>query len=97
MRHDLDFVKAVYLGIDLPLHYIIPCLALVVINIRLLMAVYQAQKPHKQITGDTSAVSLLDLPLLKSVGAIILVFAFCHTGGLGMYITDSSVLSTARY
>ncbi len=58
------------------------------INIRLLVAVYQAQKRHKQITGDTSPVSLLDLPVLKSVGAIILVFAFCHTGGLGMYITD---------
>ncbi len=88
MRHDPDFVKAVYLGIDLPLRYIIPCLALVAINIRLLVAVYQAQKRHKQITGDTSPVSLLDLPVLKSVGAIILVFAFCHTGGLGMYITD---------
>ncbi len=88
MRHDPDFVKALYLGIDLPLRYIIPCLALFVINIRLLVAVYQAQKQHKRIIGDTSPVSLLDLPVLKSVGAIILVFAFCHTGGLGMYITD---------
>ncbi len=88
MRHDPDFVKAIYLGIDLPLRYIIPCLALVAINIRLLVAVYQAQKRHKQIIGDSSPVSLLDLPALKSVGAIILVFAFCHTGGLGMYITD---------
>ncbi len=88
MRHDPDFVKAVYLGIDLPLRYIIPCLALVAINIRLLVAVFQAQKRHKQIIGDTSPVSLLDLPVLKSVGAIILVFAFCHTGGVGMYITD---------
>ncbi len=92
MRHDPDFVKAVYLGIDLPLRYIIPCLALVVINIRLLVAVYQAQKLHKRITGDTARdtarVSFKNLPVLKSVAAIVLVFAFCHTGGLGMYVTD---------
>ncbi len=89
MRHDPDFVKAVYRGIDLPLWYIIPCLALVAFNIRQLVAVYQAQKLHKQIIGDTSPVSLLDLPVLKSAGAIIPVFAFCHTGGLGMYLTDT--------
>ena len=88
MRHDPDFVKAVYLGIDLPLRYSIPCLALVVINVRLLVAVYQAQKRHTRITGDTSQVSLLDLPVLKSVVSIVLVFFGCHTGGLGIYITD---------
>ncbi len=76
MRHDPDFVKAVYLGVDLSFRYVIPCLALIVINIRLLVAVYKAQKRHKRIIGDTTPVSLLDLPVLKSVGAIVLVF-FC--------------------
>ncbi len=88
MRHDPDFVKAVYLGIDLLIRYVIPCIALLVINTRLLVAVYQAQKRHKRIIGDTSPVSLLDLPVLKSVGIIVVIFVGCHAGGMGMYITD---------
>ncbi len=88
MRHDPDFVKAVYLGIDLLLRYAIPCIALLGINVKLLVAVYQAQKRHKRIIGDTSPVSLFDLPVLKSVGAIVVVFLICHTGGMGMYVTD---------
>ena len=88
MRHDPDFVKAVYLGIDLLMRYVIPCIALLGINVRLLVAVYQAQKRHKRIIGDNSPVSLFDLPVLKSVGAIVVVFLICHTGGMGMYVTD---------
>ncbi len=88
MRHDPDFVKVVYLGIDLLIRYVIPCIALLVINTRLLVAVYRAQKRHKRIIGDASPVSLFDLPVLKSVGIIVVVFAICHTGGMGMYITD---------
>ena len=88
MKHDPDFVKAVYLGIDLLMRYVIPCIALVVINVRLLVAVYRAQKRHKRIIGDTSPVSLLDLPVLKSVGVIVVVFAVCHSGGMGMYVID---------
>ncbi len=88
MRHDPDFVKAVYLGIDLLIRYVIPCIALLVINTRLLVAVFRAQKRHKRIVGDTSPVSLLDLLVLKSVGVIVVVFAICHAGGMGMYITD---------
>ncbi len=88
MKHDPDFVKAVYLGIDLLMRYVIPCIALVVINVRLLVAVYRAQKRHKRIIGDTSPVSLLDLPVLKSVGVIVVVFAVCHSGGMGIYVID---------
>ncbi len=88
MRHDPDFVKAVYLGIDLLMRYVIPLIALLVINMRLLVAVCRAQKRHKRIIGDTSPVSLFDLPVLKSVAAIAVVFVICHTGGMGMYVTD---------
>ncbi len=88
MRHDPDFVKAVYLGIDLLMRYVIPCIALLVINVRLLVAVYRAQQRHNRIIRDPSPVSLFDLPVLKSVGVILVVFAICHAGGMGIYITD---------
>ncbi len=97
MRHDPHFVKAVYLGIDLPLRYIIPCLALVAFNIRLLVAVYQAQKLHKQIIGDTSPVFLLDLPVLKSVGALLFWCLLSLSQEVwACTLLMQSVLSTAR-
>ncbi len=61
MRHDTDFVKAVYLGLDLPLRYIIPCLTLAVVNIRLVVSVCKAQRRHSDIS-QTARKSLLNMP-----------------------------------
>ena len=87
MRHDPDFVKAVYLGLDLPLRYILPCCVLVFINIRLLIAVHKAQQRHKDLTQSCRR-SLLDLPVLWSTVAIMFVFLACHTGGAGLFVLD---------
>ena len=87
MRYDPDFVKAVYLGIDLPLRYAIPCLVLVVMNICLVYSVRKANKHHSEIT-QTAKTSLLNLPVLRSVVGIVSVFLGCHTGGIGLFILD---------
>ena len=87
MRHDPDFVKAVYLGIDLPLRYIIPCLVLVVLNVYLVVVVRKANQRHSEIT-NTSRTSLLNLPVLRSVVGIVFVFLGCHSGGIGLFIID---------
>ena len=87
MRHDPDFVKAVYLGIDLPLRYIIPCLVLVVLNVCLVVVVRKANQRHSEIT-KTPRTSLLNLPVLRSVVGIVFVFLGCHTGGIGLFIID---------
>ncbi len=87
MRHDPDFVKAVYLGIDLPLRYIIPCLVLVALNVYLVFVVRRANARHGEITR-TSSASLTNLPFLRSVVAIVSVFLGCHTAGIGLFIID---------
>ena len=87
MRYDSDFVKAVYLGIDLPLRYVIPCLVLVFLNVRLVVAVRKANRHHNEIT-KTAKRSLFNLPVLRSVVGIVTVFLGCHTGGIGLFILD---------
>ncbi len=87
MRHDPDFVKSLYLGVDLPLRYVIPCITLVIVNVRLVLAVRRAHIQHAEITG-TARVSLLKLPILKTVAAIVVVFLVCHTGGSAIFIMD---------
>ncbi len=87
MRHDPVFVKAVYLGVDLPFRYIIPSLALVVLNIALVRSVLKAQQSHSDIR-QTSKKSLLDLPVLRSALGIVFVFLICHTGGAGLFALD---------
>ena len=87
MRHDPDFVKALYLGVDLPLRYIIPCVILGVVNILLVLAVRRAQIQHADITGE-ARVSLLKLPILKTVVIIVFVFLICHAGGSAIFILD---------
>ncbi len=87
MRHDPDFVKALYLGVDLPLRYVIPCITLAIVNIRLVQAVRRAHIQHAEIIG-TARVSLFKLPILKTVAAIVLVFLICHTGGSAIFIMD---------
>ncbi len=87
MRHDPDFVKAVFLGIDLPLRYIIPCLLLVVLNIYLVVVVRKANQRDSEIT-KTPRTSLLNLPVLRSVVGIVFVFLGCHSGGIGLFIID---------
>ncbi len=87
MRYDPDFVKAVYLGIDLPLRYVIPALVIVAMNIYLVVIVRKANQRHSEIT-QTSRTSLLNLPVLRSVIGILFVFLGCHTGGFGLFIVD---------
>ncbi len=87
MRYDPDFVKVVYLGIDLPLRYMIPCLVIVVMNIRLVVVVRKANQRHSEI-AQTSRRSLFNLPVLRSVIGILSVFLGCHTGGIGLFIVD---------
>ncbi len=87
MRHDPHFVKSIYLGVDLPLRYVIPCITLVIVNIRLVLAVRRAHIQHAEITG-AARVSLVKLPILKTVAAIVLVFLICHTGGSAIFIMD---------
>ncbi len=87
MRYDPDFVKAVYLGIDLPLRYVIPCLVLVILNICLVVTVRKANHHHSEIT-KTAKTSLFNLPVLRSVVGIVSVFLGCHTGGIGLFILD---------
>ncbi len=87
MRYDPDFVKAVYLGIDLPLRYVIPCLVIVVMNVYLVVTVRKANRRHSEIT-QISTKSLLSLPVLRSVIGILFVFLGCHTGGIGLFIVD---------
>ena len=87
MKYDVDFVKAVYLGIDLPLRFVIPCLVLVVLNIVLVRTVHKQHRHHCEISG-TRAKSLLDLPALRSALGIVFVFLICHTGGAGLFILD---------
>ncbi len=87
MRHDPDFVKAVYLGLDLPLRYVIPCLSLIVINIMLVVTVRKAQRRHSDIS-QTASKSLLDMPVLRSAVSIVFVFLICHTGGAGLFVLD---------
>ncbi len=87
MRYDPDFVKAVYLGIDLPLRYAIPCLVLVILNVCLVVAVRKANRHHNEIT-KTVKRSLFNLPVLRSVVGIVSVFLGCHTAGIGLFILD---------
>ncbi len=87
MRLDPDFVKAVYLGIDLSLRYAIPCLVLAIMNIYLVVRVRKANQRHSEIAG-TSRSSLLRLPVLRSVVGIITVFLGCHTGGFGLFVME---------
>ena len=87
MRHDPDFVKALYLGVDLSLRYIIPCAILGVINILLVLAVRKAQIQHANITGE-ARVSLFKLPIVKTVVMIASVFLICHAGGSAIFILD---------
>ncbi len=87
MRHDSEFVKAVYLGVDLPLRYAIPVIALAITNICLVLAVRRAQNKHADITR-TARVSLFNLPVLKSVAAIVFVFLICHTAGSAIFIMN---------
>ncbi len=87
MRYDPDFVKAVYLGIDLPLRYAIPCIVLAVTNVWLVVSVRRANRRHSEIT-KTAKTSLFNLPVLRSVVGIVSVFLGCHTGGIGLFILD---------
>ncbi len=87
MRHDPSYVLATYVGVDIPMRYVIPCSLLVVLNVKLVLAVRRAQRRHADIT-HASITSLIKLPVLKSVLAIVLVFMVCHTGGLGIFILD---------
>ena len=101
MRHDPDFVKALYLGVDLLLRYVIPCITLAIVNIRLVLAVRRAHIQHAEITG-AARVSLFKLPILKTVAAIVLVFLICHTGGSAIFIMDiartfASTVSVGTY
>ncbi len=87
MRHDADFVLAAYIGVDIPMRYVIPCSILAVVNVKLVLAVRRAQTRHAEI-AKADVTSLIKLPVLKSVLAIVLVFLVCHTGGLGIFILD---------
>ncbi len=87
MRHDPDFVLGTYIGVDIPMRYVIPCTMLVVLNVKLMRAVRRAQKRHAEIT-QAAITSLIKFPVLKSVLAIVFVFLVCHTGGLGIFILD---------
>ena len=89
MRHDPDFVKAVYLGIDLPLRYIIPCITLGIVNTQLILAVQRVQWKHAAITRAARA-SLFSLPILKVAAMIVTVFVICHTGGSAIFFIDIS-------
>ncbi len=85
MKYDPDFVKAVYLGLDLPLRYAIPCCTLAVLNIALVVTVRRAQQRHSDIS-QTVKKSLLRLPALRSALGIVFVFLICHTGGAGLFV-----------
>ncbi len=87
MKYDSDFVKAVYLGIDLPLRYVIPCCLLAVINILLVRSVRKAQRRHSEIS-QTASTSLLNLPVLRSAVGIVFIFLICHTGGVGLFVLN---------
>ncbi len=87
MKYDPEFVKAVYLGIDLPLRYVIPCCALAFVNIALVVAVRRAQQRHSDIT-QTAKKSLVSLPALRSALGIVFVFLACHTGGAGLFVIN---------
>ena len=87
MRYDIDFVKAVYLGIDLTLRYVIPCCILVFTNIALVVSVRKAQRRHSDIS-QTVATSLFNMPILRTAMGIVFVFLICHTGGAGLFILD---------
>ncbi len=87
MRHDSDFVKAVYLGIDLPFRYVIPSCVLVFLNISLVVSVFKAQRHHSDISRAPRK-SLLDLPVFRSAVGIAFVFLLCHTGGAGIFALD---------
>ena len=87
MRHDPDFVKAFYIGVDLPLRYAIPIIALAITNIYLVLTVRRAQNKHSDITR-TARVSVFNLPVLKSVVAILFVFVMCHSAGSAIFIKD---------
>ncbi len=87
MRYDIDFVKAVYLGIDLTLRYVIPCGILVFTNIALVVSVRKAQRRHSDIS-QTASTSLLNMPVLRTALGIVFVFLICHTGGAGLFILD---------
>ncbi len=87
MKYDPDFVKAVYLGIDLPLRYVIPCCLLVLINILMIRSVRKAQRRHSDIT-KTASVSIVNLPALRSTLGIVFVFLICHTGGAGLFVLN---------
>ncbi len=87
MRYDSDFVKALYLGIDLPFRYVIPSCVLVFLNISLVVSVVKAQRQHSIISGSPRK-SLLNLPAFRSAVAIAFVFLLCHTGGAGIFALD---------
>ncbi len=87
MRYDPDFVKAVYLGIDLPLRYVIPCLVLAVLNVYLVVTLQKVTRRQSEI-GNTSRTPLFKLPAMRSVIGIVSVLLGCHTGGIGLFILD---------
>ncbi len=95
MRHDPDFVKGLYLGVDLPLRYVIPCVILGVVNIRLVLAVRRAHIQHTEITG-AARVSLFKLPILRTVATVGFVFLVCHAGGSVIFIMDIAHTFTSR-
>ncbi len=87
MKYDPDFVKVVYLGIDLPLRYVIPFCLLALIIILLVRSVRKAQRRHSDIS-QTASTSLLNLPVLRSAIGIVLIFLTCHTGGVGLFVLN---------
>ncbi len=87
LRDEPAFVKTVYLGIDFPLRYIIPCCFLVFIGTGLVNAVYKARKRHRAMTRKEFK-SLLNLPAFWNTSGIVFVFLACQSGGLGLFAYD---------
>ncbi len=63
MRHDPDFVKVLYLGVNFQLRYAIPCITLAIVNIRLLLAGDRAHIQQTEIAREArDCVSQFKLP-----------------------------------
>ncbi len=87
MKYDPDFLKTVYLGIDLPLRYAIPCCALIFINVALVVTLRKVQQRHSNIS-QTATQSLFNLPALRNALGISFAFLICHTGGAGLFVLN---------
>ncbi len=87
MRYDPDFVKALYLGIDLSLLFAIPLLVLVVLNVCLVVAVRKGNQRHSEIT-QTETKSVCNLPVLRSAFGSVCMFLGCRTGWIGLFTLD---------